>query len=118
MRAFRNLLVWERAHALTLEIYEATAGFPNEERFGLTSQLRRGASSIPTNLAEGCGRNSRADMARFVDYASGSASEVEYLLLLSCELGYLDEPRRARLAGEVTTIRKMLAGLSRRLRDA
>jgi len=83
MKDFRKLDVWAKAHALTLAIYRVTAGFPTEERYGLTSQLRRACVSIPTNIAEGCGRNSDAELARFAEIAMGSSSEVEYLLLLS-----------------------------------
>ena len=82
MRNYRDLLVWEKAHRLTLDIYKNTKVFPQDERFGLTSQVRRSASSIGANLAEGCGRRSDGEMARFVQIAMGSGAELSYHLLL------------------------------------
>lgn len=81
VRDFRKLKVWEKGHALTLSIYTVSQNFPREELYGLTSQMRRAASSIPTNIAEGCGRNSDAELARFMQISMGSASELEYQLL-------------------------------------
>ena len=89
MQDFRQLQVWQRGHKLALSVYHASKSFPADERFGITSQIRRAAVSIPTNLAEGCGRESDAELARFLQMALGSASEVEYLLLLANELNYL-----------------------------
>ena len=89
MKDFRKLEVWEKAHALTLSVYHAADPFPREELYGLTSQIRRAAVSIPTNIAEGCGRGSEAELARFLQIAMGSASEVEYELLLARDLGFL-----------------------------
>ena len=89
MQDFRNLLVWQKAHALTLELYKTTVSFPPNERFGLTSQIRRCSASIPANLAEGCGRHGDGEFHRFVHIAMGSASELEYHLLLTHDLGYL-----------------------------
>ena len=83
VKDFRELKVWQKAHQLTLTVYQLTAAFPREELYGLTSQLRRSCSSIPANLAEGCGRNGDAEFARFCSIAMGSASEVEYHLLLA-----------------------------------
>ena len=111
MKDFRKLDVWAKAHALTLAIYRVTAGFPTEERYGLTSQLRRACVSIPTNIAEGCGRNSDAELARFAEIAMGSSSEVEYLLLLSRDLNYLNSDTFERLADGVIEVKRMLAGL-------
>ena len=88
MRNYRDLLVWEKAHSLTLCIYRETQTFPKEERFGLTSQIRRAASSIGANLAEGCGRRSDGEMARFVQIAMGSAAELSYHLLVVPRLGF------------------------------
>jgi four helix bundle protein len=82
-RNFKELKVWCKAHHLTLAVYQATAGFPREEMYGLTSQLRRASSSIPANIAEGCGRSGNADFARFLSMSMGSASELEYHLLLA-----------------------------------
>ena len=83
MKNFRDLRVWEKAHKLALDLYVATQKFPKEELYGLTSQLRRAAGSIPTNIAEGCGRGSDGELAQFAQIAAGSTSEVEYLLQLS-----------------------------------
>ena len=83
MRDFREIKVWEKAHLLTLEIYKATASFPTEERYGLTSQLRRSSASIAANIAEGFGRGGNAELARFFQIGMGSASEVEYHILLA-----------------------------------
>jgi hypothetical protein len=78
VKGFRDLKVWEKAHQLTLQVYKATASFPKEEMFGLTSQIRRAAASIPANIAEGCGRSGDAELGRFLQIAMGSASELEY----------------------------------------
>ena len=90
MRDFKKLQVWEKSHGLTLRIYELTAQFPREEIYGLTSQIRRACASIPTNIAEGCGRESPADFAPFLQIAMGSASETEYLILLARDLKYIN----------------------------
>src|SRR5262245_66199935 len=90
MKNFRDLQVWHKALHVALLTYGLTKAFPREELYGLVNQLRRAAVSIPTNIAEGCGRGSDRDLARFLYIAMGSASETEYLLLLSHELGYLD----------------------------
>ena len=116
MKDYRTLKVWQRSHALTLEIYSLSKRFPKEELFGLTSQLRRCCSSIPANLAEGCGRDSDAELKRFVDIAHGSASEAEYFLLLAPELGYMDSAAHQRLSGEISELKKMLGGLARKLK--
>ena len=107
--------VWHKAHRLALSVYEATQCFPPDERFGLTFQLRRAAVSVPTNIAEGCGRHSERELARFITISAGSASEVEYLALLANELGYLDNDGWTRLTDEVVEVRKMLAALHRAL---
>ena len=83
MRDFRELKVWQKAHRFVLDLYRHTQGFPAEERFGLTVQLRRAAVSVASNIAEGCGREGERDFARFLSIAGGSASEVEYQLLLA-----------------------------------
>ena len=87
-RDFRRLMAWERAHALTLAVYRVTAEFPDHERYGLVSQMRRACASSGTNIAEGCGRDTNKELARFIDIATGSASEVEYQVLLARDLGY------------------------------
>jgi four helix bundle protein len=116
MGDFRNLRVWQRAHQLTLEVYGETRVFPKEERYRLTSQLRRAAASVPANIAEGCGRNGDAELARFLTIAKGSASELDYLLLLAHDLGYLKPPRYEQLAADVHGISRMLANFVDRLR--
>lgn len=83
MKNFKELLIWQRSHQLVLEIYIITKSFPKDELFGLTSQMRRSSASIPTNIAEGCGRNSDAEMNRFLIIAQGSAAELEYQIILS-----------------------------------
>ncbi len=102
---------------MTLRIYRETRSFPREELFGLTRQLRTASASIPMNIAEGCGRRARMERAHFFDFACGSASEVDYQLELSRDLGYLDQARYAPLAAEITEIRKMLARLAQSTRD-
>jgi len=93
MQDFRNLKVWGKAHELTLHVYKVTGSFPQREMFGLISQMRRSASSIPTNLAEGCGRSGDAELARFAQISMGSASELEYQSLLVHDLGMIDDRR-------------------------
>ena len=116
MRDFRDLAVWQRSHQLTLALYRATRTFPRDELFGLTSQLRRASSSIPGNLAEGCGRDSAADFRRHVVIAHGSASETDYYLQLAAELGFLSEPVHLSLHDEVTQVKRMLGALARKLK--
>lgn len=118
MQSFRALKVWEKGHHLTLAIYEASAAFPRDERFGLTSQIRRASSSVPANLAEGCGRGSDQDFARFVQIAMGSASELEYHLQLALDLRFIESTAYHRLIGQVIEIKKMLASLLNKLRTA
>ena len=115
MQDFRNLQVWQNAHELTLHVYRGTNGFPDEEKFGLTSQLRRSASSIGANLAEGCGRGSDRDMGRFLQIAMGSASETEYHLLLAHDLGYLNADDYHELVAQVNRIKRMLTALIKKL---
>lgn len=116
MKDFKNLQIWERSHLLTLALYEMTAQFPKEELFGLTSQARRSAASIPTNIAEGCGRSTDADFARFLQIAFGSACEVEYQLILARDLRYIGEDTFFRVSNELTVIKKMISLLLSKLR--
>lgn len=111
MKDFRDLKVWEKAHQLALEVYGKSKGFPEEERFGLKSQMRRSAASIPTNIAEGCGRSGDAELARFLQIAMGSASELEYSMLLAHDLGLLTESDYKPLVGQVIEVKRMLAAL-------
>jgi four helix bundle protein len=116
MKDFRELKVWARAHHLVLTVYKATSSFPNQERYGLTSQTRRASVSIAANIAEGCGRGSDADFGRFLQMAMGSASEVEYLLLLAQDLGYLAVGTHGDLEAQTTEVKRMLTGLIRHLK--
>ena len=116
MKDFKKLKVWEKAHKLVLHIYKITQDFPKDERYGLTSQMRRASVSIPANIAEGCGKRSDADFARFVQIAFGSASELEYHLLLSCDLGYIQTANYEILSSQVAEIKRMLSGLLKTLR--
>jgi len=115
LRGFRQLQVWQKAHCLTIAVYQASRGFPNDERYGLTSQIRRSAGSICANLAEGCGRSGKRDFGRFVQMALGSASELEYHLLLASNLGLLERDAYDGLDQSVTEVKRMLTGLLRRL---
>ncbi len=117
-RDFRKIMAWQRAHAMTLRIYRATSGFPSDERFGIVSQIRRACASIPTNVAEGCGRSTNSELARFIDIATGSASEVEYQLLLAKDLGYLPKDQHTDLSTEIIEIRRMLLAFNKRLRTS
>ena len=116
MKNFRDLLVWEKAHHLTMKIYEATTAYPADERFGLVSQIRRSASSVPTNIAEGCGRHSDKDFARFLQISMGSASELEYQLLLSHDLKYLPSDPYDELTNAVQEVKRMLTSLIKKLK--
>jgi four helix bundle protein len=118
MRNYRDLLVWEKAHNLTLCIYRETQSFPREERFGITSQIRRAASSIGANLAEGCGRRSDGEMARFVQIAMGSAAELSYHLLLCRDWGLLGAEQFNHLASATEEIMRMLSALSARVKTS
>ena len=111
MKDFRRLKVWERAHHLTLHLYEVTAAFPLQELFGLTSQMRRCSASIGANIAEGCGKRGNNEFQRFLQIASGSSSELDYHLLLSRDLHFLTDNQYQGLANELTELRKMLTSL-------
>jgi len=105
---FHALKVWEKAHQLTLDVYQATMVFPKEELYGLTSQIRRASSSIPANIAESCGRGGSAELNQFLQIALGSASELEYHLLLARDLHYLNTTNYVNLASAVVEVKKML----------
>jgi len=115
MKSFRDLKVWEKSHELALAAYDATANFPKQEMFGLVSQVRRCASSIPANIAEGCGRRGNGEFHRFLQIAMGSASELEYHLLLSRDLKFLDGQAYISLNGRVEEVKRMLASLVRKV---
>lgn len=108
MRDFHKLIIWQRSHQLTLAVYRISKSFPKEEIFGLTSQMRRAVSSIPTNIAEGCGRASNKDFAHFLQIAIGSATEVEYQLLLAHDINYINDDDYQALTEETVVVRKMI----------
>jgi four helix bundle protein len=116
VKDFHELKVWQKAHQLTLEVYQITATFPREELYGLTSQLRRACSSIAANLAEGCGRNGDAEFARFCSIAMGSASELEYHLLLARDLKLINPADYDQLTPRATELKRMLTALLQKLK--
>ena len=118
MRSFEDFDSWKRSHAVVLQVYSLTRSFPDNEKFGLTSQLRRAAVSIAANIAEGCKRGSRLDFAKFVVTARASAAEVEYLVLLSCELGFIERSVALELREELDHIQRMLTALWKSLNVA
>ena len=116
MKDFRQLKVWEKAHQLALALYKSTKNFPKEELYGLTSQIRRSSMSIPTNIAEGCGRNTDAEFDRFLQISMGSASETEYQLILARDLEFLPTETHEKLHNDVEEVKRMLASLLKTLR--
>jgi four helix bundle protein len=116
MQDFRNLRVWQKAHELTLAVYKTTRPFPKEEMYGLTSQMRRAAASVPANLAEGCCRQGDTEFGRFAQIALGSVSELEYHLLLSRDLELLSNAEHERLARMVEEVKRMLISFIQTLR--
>jgi four helix bundle protein len=118
VRDFRELKVWERSHRLVLDVYEATGNFPREETYGLTAQLRRSCASIPANIAEGCGRSGDAELGRFMLIAMGSASELEYHLLLASDLGILNAQDYKKLSQKTKEVKRMLSTFIIKLRDS
>ena len=116
MRDYTKLQIWQRSHEITLRVYKISAKFPKEEIYGLTSQTRRSAYSVPTNIAEGCGRNSDAELSRFLVIASGSAFELSYQLLLAKDLDYVSETIHKPLDAELTEVRKMINSFIQKLR--
>lgn len=115
MQDFKDLLVWKKAHALTLSLYKRTSRFPKDELFGLTSQIRRCSASIGANLAEGSGRKGHAEFHRFLHMACGSTNELEYHLILCRDLGLLAEEEHHELNQQVVEIRMMLSSLIARV---
>ncbi|MDN3585541.1 four helix bundle protein [Pedobacter aquatilis] len=118
MQNFKELKVWEKAHQLTLSIYKTSAKFPKEEIYSLTNQLRRASASVPANIAEGCGKNSQADLANFLNISLGSANETEYFLILSRDLDYLTEEQFTILSNSINEVKAMLINLISRVRAA
>lgn len=115
MKDFRQLKVWQKAHELVLALYQVTARFPRAENYGLTAQIRRAAASIPSNLAEGCGRGGDAELARFCCIARGSASELEYQILLSRDLKLIQLIDYEKLEPQITEIKRMLTVFLKKL---
>jgi len=111
MQRFTDLIVWQRSHALVLQVYRLTKSFPSDERFGLTSQLRRAVLSVPTDIAEGSKRQTNPEYARFLNIAEGSLAETEYLLMVSRDLGYLSAATTTPALAEAEEIARMLNGL-------
>ena len=108
MQDYRKLSVWQKSHELTLEVYKVSADFPKGELYGLTSQIRRAAYSVPSNIAEGCGRGSEKDFLRFLLIAYGSISELSYFLILSEDLGYMSKEAGEELTANLVQVRRML----------
>lgn len=108
MKNFRELKVWQKSHQVALDVYRHSKEFPADERFGLIAHLRKSATSIPSNIAEGCGRAGDKELARFFSIAAGSASELEYQLLLARDLGYLLPDAHAHLTAQIAEVRRML----------
>jgi four helix bundle protein len=115
VQSYRKPKVWEKAHELALAVYRDTKSFPREELYGLTSQIRRAALSIPNNIAEGCGKGSNLMMRTSFHHAMGSATELDYLLLFASELGLLESDTYERRSEAVTEVEKMLTSMVRRL---
>ncbi len=116
MKDFRSLKTWEKSHQLTLEVYRVTAVFPKDELYGLTSQILRASVSIPANIAEGCGRSGDTELARFFQIAMGSASELDYHLLLARDLNFLNSSDYEQLRRDVVEVKRMLASFIQKLK--
>ena len=116
MRDFKKYDIWKLSHVFTLKIYDATESYPKDEMYGLISQIRRASSSIPTNISEGCGRDSDAEFNRFLTIALGSASEVEYQLILSKDLNYINESSFINLTEEINIIKRKIYSLKQKLK--
>ena len=116
MQNYKDLKVWQKAHEFTLKVYEITKIFPKEEVYGLVSQLRRAASSIPANMAEGCGKNTQAELAHYLNISLGSANEAEYFLILSKDLKYVKEDVFSSLFSMVNEVKAMLITLIGKVR--
>lgn len=117
MKDFRQLQVWQKSHSLTLAIYKISKTFPKDEIYGLTSQIRRSAISLPSNISEGCGRFSEKELVQFLVIASGSASELSYQLLLAKDLDYISLPTFDMLQSQLTEIHKMLISFIKKLKS-
>jgi four helix bundle protein len=118
MQRFTELKVWQRGHALVLSVYRMTVGFPPSERYGLTSQIRRAALSVPTNIAEGSKRLTAQEYCRFLNIAEASLAETEYLLMVSRDLGYITPFMADKAFNEVSELSRMLHGLRKKVENA
>ena len=114
-RRYRDLLVWQKGMALARDVYQLTRSFPSEEKFGLVSQMRRAAVSIPSNIAEGQARKSTGEFVQFISTAEGSLAELDTQVQLSVDLGFSDPTHVARVSDAVTELKRMLNGLRRSL---
>lgn len=114
---YKKYNVWQKAHQLVLDVYELTSEFPKNEQFNLISQINRAAVSIPTNIAEGCGRETQKELIRFLYISSGSAHELEYLILLSADLKFIKKEKFEIIQGQLQEIKKMLASLIRKIQE-
>src|SRR5262249_29662383 len=115
MKDFRDLKVWDKAHHVALACYEIPRSFPRDEIFGLVSQIRRSAASVAANIAEGCGRRGNAELHRFLQIAMGSASEIEYHLILSKDLSDHKQERHDKMQSQVEELKLMLSSLIRKV---
>jgi four helix bundle protein len=115
VQRFTELKVWQRGHSLVLAVYRMTVGFPQNERYGLTSQLRRAALSVPTNIAEGSKRITGTEYARFLNIAEASLAETEYLLMVSRDLGYITPMMATKSFSEISELSRMLHGLRKKV---
>ncbi len=118
MRDFKKYDIWNLSHQLTLDVYSVTSNFPKDEMYGITSQIRRASLSIPTNISEGCGRDSDSEFNRFLTIALGSASETEYLLLLSKDLKLIENDLYSELDQTINLIKKKIYTLKQKLNNA
>ena len=117
INSFRDLRVWKLSHEVTMEVYQNTTNFPDSEKYGLTNQLRRAAASIPTNIAEGKGRNTTKDYVRFLYNARGSNEELQYLIFLSNELEFLSQSTYEQLLRKSYSVGRMLNKLIGKLKN-
>jgi four helix bundle protein len=117
MKDFRKLKVWEKSHVLVLSIYKVTLNFPKDEMYGLTNQMRRASVSIPSNIAEGCGRDSEKEFIRFLQITFGSANELEYQLILSKNLSYINSDVFDKLMNNIQEVKKMLSALIKKIKQ-
>lgn len=117
MKSFRDLEVWQKAHALALDIYQVSASFPRTEQFGIISQLRRAAYSVPANIAEGFGRRTTKELLQSLNFASGSVEEMRYFVLLASDLRYMQPPVTEKLNRKIDSVGQMIGALVSSLRN-